>query len=178
MRAPGITFNPPTRLINSNDMSLVHKEYKKAGGVNDSFHIVSKVASARTRQHQEEDNLDNVPARRKIASSLEPLLTNDPIRAPYTHSSNYGTHNGASLNIPNPAPLPSSYSSTSTKSTTPHTHFLPGTFEIVLIIDNREVFSQQNRTYIQEMVDALGISYQTMPLSLGDFVWCARLKSW
>ncbi|KAK6903081.1 hypothetical protein I203_108343 [Kwoniella mangroviensis CBS 8507] len=50
----------------------------------------------------------------------------------------------------------------------------PGTYEIVLIVDTREVESRSNRDKIAETLAAKGIKVETRALRLGDMCWVAR----
>ena len=51
-----------------------------------------------------------------------------------------------------------------------------GSFEIVLLIDVREIRSREDRNYLTERMNQLGITSEVRNLELGDFVWIARLK--
>ncbi|OCF44157.1 hypothetical protein I317_01949 [Kwoniella heveanensis CBS 569] len=50
----------------------------------------------------------------------------------------------------------------------------PGSYEIVLIVDTREVESRSNRDRIAETLEAKGIKVETRALRLGDMCWIAR----
>lgn len=52
-----------------------------------------------------------------------------------------------------------------------------GSFEIVLLIDVREIRSREDRHYLTERMNQLGITSEVRNLELGDFVWIARLKN-
>ncbi|OZJ01815.1 hypothetical protein BZG36_04809 [Bifiguratus adelaidae] len=55
--------------------------------------------------------------------------------------------------------------------------FSPGTFEVVLLLDNREIRHQKDRDYIGTQLLLKGISVIVRPLPVGDVMWIARLKS-
>lgn len=86
---------------------------------------------------------------------------------------------------PNQAPLPKITASTSqeptpTSSTIPiFTPIIlpPSTFTIHLVLDNREVRSKDDRTYISTELNKLGAPPLLRPLPLGDFFWIAKLHS-
>ncbi|WVQ98892.1 hypothetical protein IAU59_006023 [Kwoniella sp. CBS 9459] len=50
----------------------------------------------------------------------------------------------------------------------------PGSYEIVLIVDTREVESRSNRDKIAETLESKGIKVETRALRLGDMCWIAR----
>ncbi|KAL8763430.1 MAG: hypothetical protein Q9184_000738 [Pyrenodesmia sp. 2 TL-2023] len=53
----------------------------------------------------------------------------------------------------------------------------PSTFTIELILDNREIRSREDRTYIEtELLQKYSIRPQIRSLPLGDFFWVAKLK--
>ncbi|CAG8435529.1 3689_t:CDS:2 [Ambispora gerdemannii] len=52
--------------------------------------------------------------------------------------------------------------------------WLPGTFEVILLIDNREKRMQQDRDYFQQQLQQRDINTQTRSLELGDMIWIAR----
>ncbi|KAG0249375.1 Crossover junction endonuclease mus81 [Mortierella polycephala] len=54
--------------------------------------------------------------------------------------------------------------------------FPPGTFEICLVLDIREVRTQTDRDYIGEKLKEKGIPTIKRALDLGDVIWVARLK--
>ena len=49
-------------------------------------------------------------------------------------------------------------------------------FDVKLIVDNREVKSQQERDYFQKRLETLGIQCEVRPLTLGDVIWIAKNK--
>lgn len=51
-----------------------------------------------------------------------------------------------------------------------------GSFEIVLLIDVREIRSREDRNYLSERLGQLGIPSEVRNLELGDFIWIARRK--
>ncbi|RKP09827.1 restriction endonuclease type II-like protein [Thamnocephalis sphaerospora] len=51
---------------------------------------------------------------------------------------------------------------------------LPGSFEIVLLLDNREVKHRKDRTYLQRELESRGVHVETRALELGDMLWVAR----
>ncbi|KAG0209919.1 Crossover junction endonuclease mus81 [Mortierella sp. GBA30] len=54
--------------------------------------------------------------------------------------------------------------------------FLPGTFDICLVLDIREVRTQTDRDYIGEKLKDRGIHVIKRALNVGDMIWIARLK--
>ncbi|CAG8819013.1 14376_t:CDS:2, partial [Gigaspora margarita] len=52
----------------------------------------------------------------------------------------------------------------------------PGTFEIVLILDTREVKLKKDRDYIKDTLQDKGINLSVRNLELGDVIWVARKK--
>lgn len=52
--------------------------------------------------------------------------------------------------------------------------FPAGTYEIVLIVDSREIESKSSRDKITETLSAKGIKVETRALRLGDMCWIAR----
>jgi crossover junction endonuclease MUS81 len=55
--------------------------------------------------------------------------------------------------------------------------WLAGTFEIVLLIDVREIRSREDRNYLTERLGQLGITSEVRNLELGDFIWVARKRN-
>lgn len=51
-----------------------------------------------------------------------------------------------------------------------------GAFEILLVLDNREVRSRKDRDYFQVQLEKRGVKVLTMMLELGDVCWVAREK--
>jgi crossover junction endonuclease MUS81 len=49
-------------------------------------------------------------------------------------------------------------------------------FDVRLIVDNREVKSQQERDYFQNRLETHGIKCDVRPLTLGDVLWIAKNK--
>lgn len=51
------------------------------------------------------------------------------------------------------------------------------TFDVVLIVDSREIKSREERTHIVEKLSSYGIKCEQRSLELGDFLWIARAKA-
>lgn len=49
-------------------------------------------------------------------------------------------------------------------------------FDIILLIDNREVRSQQDRTFFENRLTSLSVKCESRTLSVGDAVWIAQNK--
>lgn len=49
-----------------------------------------------------------------------------------------------------------------------------GSFEIILLVDVREIRSREDRNYLTERLTQLGIQSELRNLELGDFIWVAR----
>ena len=49
-----------------------------------------------------------------------------------------------------------------------------GSFEIILLVDVREIRSREDRNYLTERLSQLGIKSEVRNLELGDFIWIAR----
>lgn len=56
------------------------------------------------------------------------------------------------------------------------TCMLPHEYEIVLILDNREIQRQQDRDYFRRKLAEKGVNVITRSLDLGDVIWVARKK--
>ncbi|KAJ3157438.1 Crossover junction endonuclease mus81 [Geranomyces michiganensis] len=57
------------------------------------------------------------------------------------------------------------------------TRYPARSFDIFLVVDSREVKSRdRDRTYIQEQLELQGVRTMTRSLTLGDFVWVAKLR--
>ncbi|CUM63465.1 uncharacterized protein PRCAT00001040001 [Priceomyces carsonii] len=54
--------------------------------------------------------------------------------------------------------------------------WLESEFEIILLIDNREIRSQQERDFFRQRLESLGIQCEVRSLSVGDSLWIARRK--
>lgn len=54
--------------------------------------------------------------------------------------------------------------------------WLPGTFEIKLLVDNREVRNTADRTYFVNEIRSKGIDAHSRPLAVGDIMWIAEKK--
>ncbi|KAL7424025.1 Crossover junction endonuclease mus81 [Cryptotrichosporon argae] len=91
---------------------------------------------------------------------------------------NFSLHSGAKRQAPRlsgPGDSIDSVSSTAMFYTSDAIVFPAGSFEIVLIIDTREVESRSNRDKIAETMRARGIKVETRALRMGDMCWLARL---
>lgn len=55
--------------------------------------------------------------------------------------------------------------------------WLPDEFEVVLLIDTREIRSSKERYYFKEKVSSSGVKCETENLSVGDVLWVAKHKS-
>ena len=53
-----------------------------------------------------------------------------------------------------------------------------GTFEILLVVDTREIRSKEDRTFIQQRLIENGVRCVSRSMELGDFVWIARRKDY
>ena len=51
---------------------------------------------------------------------------------------------------------------------------LPGTFEVILVLDTREIKLAKDRDYIQDVLINKGIKLTIRSLELGDVLWVAR----
>ncbi len=76
-------------------------------------------------------------------------------------------------------PKKSSHSSNSVvlnpiSSIADHTVWEPGSFKVILVIDNREVKSQDERNFFQEQISLLGVESCVRPLTIGDALWIAK----
>ncbi|KAF9168811.1 Crossover junction endonuclease mus81, partial [Mortierella sp. AD010] len=54
--------------------------------------------------------------------------------------------------------------------------FIPGTFEICLVLDIREVRTQTDRDYLGQKLKDRGVNVTKRALDVGDVIWVARLK--
>jgi hypothetical protein len=52
--------------------------------------------------------------------------------------------------------------------------FPPGSFEVMLVLDSREVRSRRDRDYIRDMLQKRGINVDVRSLDLGDVMWVAQ----
>ena len=48
-------------------------------------------------------------------------------------------------------------------------------YEVVLLVDNRELRTQQDRHYLYERLRGMGVRAELKSLSLGDFLWTLRI---
>ncbi|KAG0183365.1 Crossover junction endonuclease mus81 [Apophysomyces sp. BC1034] len=56
------------------------------------------------------------------------------------------------------------------------TQYPPDSYEIVLVLDNREIKMRSNRDYILEKLESKGIKVVKRALELGDMIWIAQKK--
>ncbi|OAD04651.1 hypothetical protein MUCCIDRAFT_128147, partial [Mucor lusitanicus CBS 277.49] len=74
-----------------------------------------------------------------------------------------------------PATLPTKQDLDALVAREPITETLrPSDYEIVLVVDSREIQMRQNRTYFQDSLAAKGVPCVTRSLDLGDVMWIAR----
>lgn len=52
----------------------------------------------------------------------------------------------------------------------------PGSFEVVLLVDTREIKSREERDFIVNRLNSAGIRSESRNLELGDFLWVAKAK--
>ncbi|KAG9305645.1 hypothetical protein G9A89_022567 [Geosiphon pyriformis] len=76
----------------------------------------------------------------------------------------------------------SSFENLTSKPTSDYPSFtpikwLPGTFEVALLVDNREMRKKQDRDYFEQQLLERGINAQVRALELGDVIWVARRYS-
>jgi ERCC4 domain len=50
----------------------------------------------------------------------------------------------------------------------------PGSFEVVLVLDSREIKSRRDRDYMRDMLHQRGVTVDVRSLELGDAIWVAR----
>jgi hypothetical protein len=50
----------------------------------------------------------------------------------------------------------------------------PGSFEVVLVLDSREIKSKRDRDYMRDMLHQKGVTVDVRSLELGDAIWVAR----
>ncbi|KAJ2455550.1 Crossover junction endonuclease mus81 [Coemansia sp. RSA 2336] len=51
-----------------------------------------------------------------------------------------------------------------------------GAYDIILVIDNREVHSSADRALIEKELESEGVKVEIRPLTVGDYLWIARAK--
>ncbi|KAJ1728760.1 Crossover junction endonuclease mus81 [Coemansia biformis] len=51
-----------------------------------------------------------------------------------------------------------------------------GEYDIMLVVDNREVHSTADRALIEKELEACGVRVEVRPLTVGDYLWIARAK--
>ncbi|KND02828.1 uncharacterized protein SPPG_01909 [Spizellomyces punctatus DAOM BR117] len=54
--------------------------------------------------------------------------------------------------------------------------YAAGRFDIYIVVDTREVKLKKDRSYIQEQLEMHGIKTLTRSLTVGDFLWVAKLR--
>ncbi|KAJ1933249.1 Crossover junction endonuclease mus81, partial [Linderina pennispora] len=52
-----------------------------------------------------------------------------------------------------------------------------GSYDIILVVDNREVHSVSDRNMIQKELEDQCVKVEIRPLTVGDYLWIARAKS-
>ncbi|KAJ2857266.1 Crossover junction endonuclease mus81 [Coemansia erecta] len=55
-------------------------------------------------------------------------------------------------------------------------HYPHGSFDIILIVDSREVHSSSDRSLIEKEIEAHQVQVEIRPLTVGDYLWIARTK--
>ncbi|KAJ1999756.1 Crossover junction endonuclease mus81 [Coemansia thaxteri] len=55
-------------------------------------------------------------------------------------------------------------------------HYPKGEYDIMLIVDNREVHSVADRNLIAKELEEQGVKIEIRPLTVGDYLWIARAK--
>ncbi|KAJ3282079.1 Crossover junction endonuclease mus81 [Borealophlyctis nickersoniae] len=86
---------------------------------------------------------------------------------------------GTEQRAPSIAPaLPSLVTTTPTCDafTGPPVCFRAGTFDVYLLLDNREVRGQSDRSFLQTQFERKNVKILTRALELGDFIWVAKQK--
>ncbi|ORY28258.1 hypothetical protein BCR39DRAFT_496331 [Naematelia encephala] len=83
-----------------------------------------------------------------------------------------------SSHVPAPSPLAEMSPTVSIPNFEPSTaiNFAPGTFDIILVLDTREVESKTSRDKFAEALEARGLNIETRALRLGDMCWIARRR--
>ncbi|KAJ2798111.1 Crossover junction endonuclease mus81 [Coemansia guatemalensis] len=56
-------------------------------------------------------------------------------------------------------------------------HYSESSYDIILIVDHREVHSTADRGLIERELESHGIAIEIRPLTVGDYLWIARAKS-
>ncbi|ORX66766.1 ERCC4-domain-containing protein [Linderina pennispora] len=55
-------------------------------------------------------------------------------------------------------------------------HYPEGSYDIILVVDNREVHSVSDRNLIQKELEDQCVNVEIRPLTVGDYLWIARAK--
>ena len=125
------------------------------------------------------------PSREAAATAAESRLTTlkrSATALPSTFSPSKRPAPRLSSHVPNrnpfaPAPdLPQVSSTASTFTPSEAITFPAGSYDVVLIVDTREVESKANRDKIEEALAAKGVNVETRALRLGDMLWVARRR--
>ncbi|KAJ1674871.1 Crossover junction endonuclease mus81 [Spiromyces aspiralis] len=53
----------------------------------------------------------------------------------------------------------------------------PGTFDVVLIMDNREIRTQADRSYMAREFERRGVRFEARTLTVGDYLWVAQPRA-
>ncbi|CAG8552039.1 18251_t:CDS:2 [Gigaspora rosea] len=112
------------------------------------------------------------------SSTLFTSSTSSTLFTPSTSSTLFTPSTSSTLFTPST----SSTLSTSSTSSNSLNNFKPivwepGTFEIVLILDTREVKLKKDRDYIKDTLQDKGVNLSVRNLELGDVIWVARKNS-
>ncbi|KAJ2833247.1 Crossover junction endonuclease mus81 [Coemansia erecta] len=51
-----------------------------------------------------------------------------------------------------------------------------GSYDVILVVDNREVHSTADRALIERELESQGVRIEVRPLTVGDYLWIARAK--
>ncbi|GMM34798.1 Mus81 protein [Saccharomycopsis crataegensis] len=62
------------------------------------------------------------------------------------------------------------------ETSAPHSIWKAGTFEVMMVLDTREIRSKNERNFFFEKLNSLGIKSETEPLAVGDSLWVAKHK--
>jgi crossover junction endonuclease MUS81 len=74
------------------------------------------------------------------------------------------------------SPIQNTLSTTKQTASTDEWTLPPHTFDIILLLDSREMTKRSDRTFIQRELEQRGIQVETRNLELGDVLWVARSK--
>ncbi|KAJ3416085.1 Crossover junction endonuclease mus81 [Chytridiales sp. JEL 0842] len=104
------------------------------------------------------------------------LPTANPLFASTSSHQRTPTHNPP-LPIREPSPFPPSLLRKDSIPTYGQVlDFAPGSYDIILLLDSREVKNGGERKFFQETLRAKGVLLETRSLELGDVMWIARKK--